>query len=433
MSTDLLACATHELVRHAHTTIEQAEFALTEFGATQYEGKIGEAEDWRRVWLERGPELNTVPTGADGLTIHEMTWLVWAHLCVVSRITNRLNPSRAMVLDTHAEVRMIIREFNDFGTTHLPRLKPLEEICARMVVLGPEADPPLPPEANKGTKLDEAKGLFMIQAAQDIDFDTEYYDHRNPKNRGKREFYKPKRWDPVKFVVDCSRLFYWSTLQARLFRLAMCIEPAFTDRLAMGALETLLTAHARLETTHQTDRVATNLFYELRMPLGAWAYMERKVKVGHSAFLAIQKDCGSKHLKALTDLVTIEPLQAVENPDHAMHDAWLWTMWSRLMNARGVEWFKDYFCLPHELQTKRKHLETRLLWRIRRRRPVICFAMGTYYVQHVVDEGHKLFRCDSALHALSIWCILMKDKYASETADRQSLSLLLNDVCSFPH
>jgi len=428
---DLLSCAQHELVRHAHHTLEEAEFALTEFGATRYETKREEAEEWRRVWLERGAELNVILL-KDGPTIHELTWLVWAHLCVVSSISDRSDPSRAVSMDTHAEVRMITREFNDIGAKHLPRLKRLEEICARIAVLGPEADPPLPPEVNKGTKLDEAKGLFMIQAAQDIDFETEYHDHRDPKNQGKRDFYKPKRWDPVTFVCDCSRLFYWSSLQARLFRLAVCVEPAVTDRLAMGTVHSLLLDHARLQTTHQTDRVATKLFYELRLPLGAWAQMERNVKVGHNAFLAIQRDCGSKHLKALTDLITIEPSQAIENPEHAMHEAWTWTMWSRLMNARGIDWFDEYFCLPHELHTKKKLLETKMMWRIRQRRPIVCFALGTYFVQYVTEKGHKFYRCDSALHALVMWCMLMKEKYQSETVHRQPLKLLLNDICSFP-
>jgi len=431
MSLDLLSCAPHELVHHAHHAIEHAEFALTEFGSTQYEGKIAEANEWRRVWLERGHELNTL-LSPDGLTTHEMVWLVWAHLRMVSHIANRSNPYRATALDTHAEVRMITREFNDFGAKHLPRLRGLEETCVRVAVLGPEADPPLPPDANKGTKLDEAKGLFMIQAAHDIDFDTEYHDHRDPKNQGKRAWYKPKRWEPVKFVADCSRLFYWSTLQARLFSSAQCIESAITDPMAMEALSNLLMSHAHLQTTNQTDRVATNLYYELRLPLGAWAHMERNVRVGHTALVAIQRDCGSKHLNALTDLVTIEPLPAIENTDHAMHDAWLWTMWSRLMNAHGIEWFAEYFCMPHELQTKKKHLETRLMWRTRPRRPIICFALGAYFVQYATDEGHKFWRCVSALHALSTWCVMMKDKYQSETVHRQPMKLLLNDICSFP-
>jgi len=437
METDLLTCSRDVLSLQAFSVLEQAEFALNEFSSVRYESKAAEAQSWRQTWRERGADLNLllVPDITEpGLTLHELTWLVWAHLELLSTDASRAAPSRDDALILHARVRMITREFNDFGRDYLTQLRQLEQQCVRAAVFGPEPDPPLPPDATKGTHLDEAKGLYTIRADQSIDFESAYRDHRLPEVRGKHSFYLPKRWDPIVFVSGCSRLFYWSLLAASLVGDAVRVVRPLKDYLAIGALTAMLRSRSSLQTTNETDRVATKLFYEFRLPLGALSAMERTAKVGVNAFAAIGKDCGNNHVRSLTELITIEAAVAFEKADHAMHDAWLWTIWSRVLAACDVDWFADHFCLPHELQTKKKQLETCVLWRTRTRRPIVIWLLGNYFVQAVCEDeqGHEMFRCEDALHALALWCNLLRERYNSESVHRHSLKVVLEQICSFP-
>jgi hypothetical protein len=423
-----------QLLSQAVHDIQDIETALHQFPDVEYGGVWNEKrEEWRRFWLSEyrvTTYQRLSPENNESLSVHEMAWICWAGCYLLTHVEGRTKQwSKEEALRTHARVRMAIREFNDFGRDYVEEMESLEAECASIIWYGPETEPD-DSKQGAGTFLDEEKALFVIKADHHIDFETPFYDHRLPNNKHCHQFYQPKRWSSALFVVDCSRLFFWASKCAMLLLSSLVNKQAPMDAWLIQQADILLKERASLMTTTVTNRLAACLYYELQMPLGCIHAYNRVTSIPIDAFAAISRDCGDKHIRALTEQMVSKPEEALNRGIGPVRDAWIWTLWDRLLHTCEVEWLKDYMCLPHQLCEKHKAdlLSDKRRWNVHVRRPMVIFMFGSYWVQSVHEDHHELWCCDHAVHAIVTWCVLMSTIHKGLTIEGFSVLPVINRI-----
>lgn len=423
-----------ELIHEASDAILLAEGNLRNFPYLEYEAQKADMNRFRQLWLTEFEDTyrNTSLSDQEALSLHEMLWLAWAGCYLLQSVTHRRNYSKEEALQLHARVRLMIREWNDFGCEFSSQMKELEFSCAALAFYGPPSDPVPPKPSNQGVQLDDEKRLFLIQVDQNIDFETPYHDHRLAKHKGNLALYAPKRWSQCQFVSDACRLFFWSQQCALVFSRAGIVDRAELDDWQIRQTQQMIDTQAAIMCTTETEQVATLCYYRLNLPLGALHAYNRNVRVTGDAFTAISRDCGNQHIRALTEHLTSHPERVVSSSSshHPMRDAWIWTLWDRLLRSSQVEWFQEFMCFPETLFRNQLVLSTRHKWRIHRRSPMVIYMLGFYWVQWVHPDSDEfvLWRCQDAVHAIATWCSIMQQHHQGLTMNRSDVNPVLDMI-----
>jgi hypothetical protein len=425
-----------ELSKQASEAILLAESNLHNFPDLEFEDQKERMDNFRKLWLVHFQDIYQKTSSSsdnESLSLHELLWLAWAGCYLLTKKESRRTFSKQEAINLHGRVKMITREWNDFGYEHAPRMKELEHDCASLAFYGPSSDPVPPKANNQGIQLDDEKRTFLIQVDQNIDFETPYRDHRRPEHKGSVRLYAPKRWSHCLFVSDVCRLFFWSQQCAQLFASAKLVEKAEVDEWKIQQTRQLIQNQTLVMCTTEIESAAALLYYRLNLPMGALHAYNRNVRVSGDAFTAISYDCGNQHIRALTEHLTSHPdiaLSTASRFPHPMRDAWIWTLWDRLLRSSQAEWFQDYMCCTENLVQQQPILLSRFKWRVHRRSPIIIHMIGYYWIQWVHPElkDFVLWQCQDAFHAISVWCDLMHKHHQGLTLNRSDLNPILKMV-----